>query len=626
MSEDHRSPPEVYDLPGAWTIDDLEAETPYLATVNGVVPYGVFVDVTDRVSGLVHESTLRGTYAVGDELVVSLLGVEDNGDVAFEEIDLPSYDIVRVRDTPEMVTAADATPADGPVAVAGRVAQVKQTGGPTVFHVMDGTGVLPCAAFSSSGRAHPAIDRGDLVRAVGDITEHGEGLQLEVDSLAPLAGEEATELATRIEDRVADRAAPDPVEPLIEWAPLTALRPELERLATQLRRAVLEHRPVRLRHHADGDGICAAVPVAVALERFVASVHRDPGVRRYLISRAPSRAPFYEMEDSTRDLNRALQDRSRHGQRFPFLLMLDNGSTAEDVPGYRNLAHYDLPIAVVDHHHPEPEAVADLLTAHVNPYLVGEDYRVTTGMLCAELARMIDPAITPEIAHVPAVAGIADRSEAAAMTGYLSLAAEAGYDREDVTRIGDALDYASHWLRYQPGERVIRDVLGVDADAERHRRLIGLLSDEARSATADQLAAALPHVRTERLPTGAHLHRLDLDAHAHRFRYPAPGRTTGAVHDRLAGAEEAPAITIGYGPDFCVLRSDGVRLDIPGMVADLRDQLPGAGIEGGGHLVVGAIKFVQGRRAEVLEALVARMGEAALDEELTSTAAVPEDS
>ncbi len=47
--------------------------------------------------------------------------------------------------------------------------------------------------------------------------------------------------------------------------------------------------------------------------------------------------------------------------------MLDNGSTAEDVLAYETLAHYDIPIAVVDHHHPDPEAVEHLLDAHVNP-------------------------------------------------------------------------------------------------------------------------------------------------------------------------------------------------------------------------------------------------------------------
>ena len=80
-----------------------------------------------------------------------------------------------------------------------------------------------------------------------------------------------------------------------------------------------------------------------------------------------------------------------------------------------------------------------------------------------------------------------------------------------------------------------------------------------------------------------------------------------------------PVITIGYGPDFAVLRSDGVRLDIPEMVSELVEEVPGAGVSGGGHLVVGSIKFVPGRREEVLDALVEKMADADIDAELRST-------
>jgi len=79
-------------------------------------------------------------------------------------------------------------------------------------------------------------------------------------------------------------------------------------------------------------------------------------------------------------------------------------------------------------------------------------------------------------------------------------------------------------------------------------------------------------------------------------------------------------ITVGYGPDFAVLRSDGVRLDIPEMVADLNDELPGAGVSGGGHLVVGSLRFVSGMREPVISSLVERMADAELDEALSSSA------
>ncbi len=81
-------------------------------------------------------------------------------------------------------------------------------------------------------------------------------------------------------------------------------------------------------------------------------------------------------------------------------------------------------------------------------------------------------------------------------------------------------------------------------------------------------------------------------------------------------------ITVGYGPDFAVLRSDGVRLDIPQMVSELEEEVPGGGVSGGGHLVVGSIKFVKGKREEVIDALVEKMEDAEIDEALSSAAPI----
>ncbi|PSP33097.1 RecJ like exonuclease, partial [Halobacteriales archaeon QH_10_70_21] len=113
--------------------------------------------------------------------------------------------------------------------------------------------------------------------------------------------------------------------------------------------------------------------------------------------------------------------------------------------------------------------------------------------------------------------------------------------------------------------------------------------------------------------------RLDVENHARRFTYPAPGKTTGELHDRKVQETGDPVITIGYGPDFAVLRSDGVRLDIPNMVTELQAEIEGAGVSGGGHLVVGSIKFVSGMREPVVDALVEKMADAELDEALRST-------
>ena len=617
------SRPVVYDLAPNCTLSDVSVGEHYHAVVNGVVAYGVFVDIADSVSGLLHESNLDRSYDVGDRLVVTLESRKENGDLAFDVPDFETYR-TEVVDHEPVITPIDDLETDTSATIEGRVVGIKQTGGPTIFHVTDGTAIVSGAAFEEAGvRAYPTVEIGDIVRVAGDVEAHRGVRQLEIDSLTVLDGEAAESTDEAIEAAIEEHAAPADIDPLIEWPAFEPIFEELKTVARLLRRTVLEGRPIRVRHHADGDGMCAAAPLQVVVESLIAEVHADPDAPEHLFKRLPSKAPYYEMEDVTRDLNFALEGQSRHGQQLPLLCMLDNGSTEEDVPAYRNLAHYDIPIAVIDHHHPDPAAVEPLLDAHVNPYLYDEDYRITTGMMCVELARLIDPSITDDVEHVPAVAGRSDRSKAEVMGRFVELAGEAGYDRESIEAIGEALDYAAHWLRYTEGKTLVTDVLDVDCeDPDRHERLVEFLSTRAERDVDRQLEAVEPHASHERLDSGAHLYRVDLDNFAHRFTYPAPGKTTGNLHDRKVTETGEPVITIGYGPDFAVLRSDGVRLDIPRMVSELNEELPGAGVSGGGHLVVGSIKFVKGRRESVIDLLVEKMAEADLDETLSSTATI----
>lgn len=59
------SRPVVYDLAPDCTVNDAEVGAYYHGEVNGVVEYGIFVDISDDISGLVHESNLSVSYDVG---------------------------------------------------------------------------------------------------------------------------------------------------------------------------------------------------------------------------------------------------------------------------------------------------------------------------------------------------------------------------------------------------------------------------------------------------------------------------------------------------------------------------------------------------------------------------------
>ncbi|HNX08813.1 MAG TPA: DHH family phosphoesterase, partial [Methanothrix sp.] len=364
------------------------------------------------------------------------------------------------------------------------------------------------------------------------------------------------------------------------------------------------------RHHADADGITAAVAIESAILPLIKEVG-GPDAEYYNYRRAPSKAPFYELEDVTKDLTYALEDQTRHGQKMPLVVLMDNGSTEEDVPAMRQAQVYGMDMLVVDHHHPH-KIVDQFLIAHVNPAHQGGDFGLTTGMLATEIARMIYPQVESKIKHFPAVSAVGDRSEAAEAAEYIKLV-EDRYSRADLKNVALALDYEAFWLRFNEGRGLINDILCLGR-LDRHRRIVDLLCEQANAAIDEQLRASMGNVKSTKLPNGIIMSVLDVENFAHKFTFPPPGKTSGEVHDRLCKKFAGkPVVTIGYGPDFAVLRSRAVRMNIPQMVKELMEEIPNGGVSGGGHLVVGSIKFVGGMRKEVLAKLAEKIAACGVD-------------
>jgi RecJ-like exonuclease len=586
----------------------VEEGKTYAGRVQGFATFGTFVQLNERVKGLVHKSNVKTDHKERETILVRVKAIRNNGNIDLEEVVIPVYKIQTVEKKSTAVLLSDLGKKIGrTVRIEGEIAQVKQTSGPTIFTIVDESGTENAAAFVEAGvRAYPEAELGDLARIVGEVMQRNNQLQIEVDSLSVLTGPEAESVRTRIDKALDLRSEPPEIPLLIKSDVLEKLRPEMRKIAKIIRRAVFTSQPIILRHHADADGICSAVAIEQAVTSLIRESGGDFDSDYFLFKRAPSKAPFYEIEDITRDLDFSLKDHVRFGQKMPLILLTDNGSTEEDLPSYSMARVYDLPIVVIDHHH--PDAIVDqFVIGHVNPYHVGGDFGITAGMLGTEVARLINPSVESNIRHIPAIAGVGDRSEAPERALFLALVKDS-YSEDECKNIALALDYEQFWLRFNDGRELVKDILNLTSNPDRHKRLIDTLVEGANAMIADQMNASMPHVRQKTLSNGAELFLLDVEIHAHKFTFPPPGKTSGEVHDRLCRANEGkPVVTIGFGPDFAVLRSRGVMMNIPRMVRELRDELPGGGISGGGHLVVGSIKFVEGMRDEVLDRLVEKI-------------------
>ncbi len=593
-----RRKPHVYKLRNSCGIEDIRLNRVYLGKVTSVTDIGAFVSLNKRLRGLIHKKNLNIKVSEDDEIPVKVVNITLSGEIDLVPNPMENYAVVEVSKEVPCVNVSELENYMGKIVeVKGLVTHIKQTAGPTVFTILDSSGSVNAAAFEAGDRAYPEVNVDDVVSVIGIVKRRDKKPQIEVLEMEKLLGEEAYIIRKEIKNEIEKKCEPDFKGFLIESEVLNRLKEEMMRVAKELKKAVYESRPIIIRHHWDADGVCGGVALEKALIDLIERVHADSEAKYYLVRRKVSRAPFYELEDLVRDLDESLEDMEKFGDKIPLVVLVDNGSGVEDIPSIRQFLAFGADVITIDHHYPDEE-VDKYLLYHVNPYKVGGDSNYTSGILCVEIARMITDL---DLKHLAAISVVGDRAEGE-VEKYIEIS---GLSREELEDIALAIEYEGFYLRFRPASPIIHEILGFGRK-DRQKKLVEMLSSYAKEAIEEQVKVAMENVKIQILPNGVALAALDVENYAKKFTFPPPGKLTGEVHDRLKQKYDK-IVTIGYGPDFAVIRSEGVELDIPRLVKELQEEV-NAGVEGGGHLVVGSIKFVQAKRKEVLARLAAKIG------------------
>ena len=593
-----RRKPHVYKLRNSCGIEDIRLNRVYLGKVTSVTDIGAFVSLNKRLRGLIHKKNLNIKVSEDDEIPVKVVNITLSGEIDLVPNPMENYAVVEVSKEVPCVNVSELENYMGKIVeVKGLVTHIKQTAGPTVFTILDSSGSVNAAAFEAGDRAYPEVNVDDVVSVIGIVKRRDKKPQIEVLEMEKLLGEEAYIIRKEIKNEIEKKCEPDFKGFLIESEVLNRLKEEMMRVAKELKKAVYESRPIIIRHHWDADGVCGGVALEKALIDLIERVHADSEAKYYLVRRKVSRAPFYELEDLVRDLDESLEDMEKFGDKIPLVVLVDNGSGVEDIPSIRQFLAFGADVITIDHHYPDEE-VDKYLLYHVNPYKVGGDSNYTSGILCVEIARMITDL---DLKHLAAISVVGDRAEGE-VEKYIEIS---GLSREELEDIALAIEYEGFYLRFRPASPIIHEILGFGRK-DRQKKLVEMLSSYAKEAIEEQVKVAMENVKIQILPNGVALAALDVENYAKKFTFPPPGKLTGEVHDRLKQKYDK-IVTIGYGPDFAVIRSEGVELDIPRLVRELQEEV-NAGVEGGGHLVVGSIKFVQAKRKEVLARLAAKIG------------------
>jgi RecJ-like exonuclease len=483
------------------------------------------------------------------------------------------------------------------VRIEGEVAGVRQTGGPTVFEVSDETGAVDVAAFVEPGvRAHPDVEVGDAVRVDGEVESHRGDVQVESEALVLLDGEDAETVRRRLAEALTDEARPEGLQPLAGDETVAELADDLLDAAEAVRRAVLESRPIVVRHPATADGYVAGAAVERAVLPLIRDEHAKSDAEYHYFTRRPLDEPVYGMDAATNDATRMLQDRDRHDEKLPLFLLVGAGSTTESADGVDLLSVYGVDAVVVDAAVADAEA-RDTVDTLVSPELadVDGDETLSTGALVASLASAINDEVRGDLRHLPAVSYWADAPDR-----YVDLARGAGYDAERVAELREAVALEAYYQSYQDKRELIADLLFSDDG-----NLAAHVSEQFREKLETEIETADANVVAEAVD-GVEFALLDTDGYTHRYDFPPTPLLLDDLHRRRADGE--PFATVGVGTDELYVRTTAdisVR-DVADRAAELA---PKADVATAG-VREGKIEFLSGERDAVEDAVVAAVAEA----------------
>lgn len=377
------------------------------------------------------------------------------------------------------------------------------------------------------------------------------------------------------------------------------LLPSLLESASIIRKAVFEQRPIIISHHADTDGYSAGFLIENAILDLINYKHKNIRFINDYLQRNPSRTPYYDIVDATKDINFFLTKKDRNKLANPLLLILDNGSTAQDVLSIKKVKSFGFDVLVVDHHDPgkldekNESIICKEVLAHVNPHLHNLGHSMSASMLSFELAHLINERLIPD-AFLSAVGGVADKCEGEEIDFFIK---ESKQSREYLEKFALIVDYEIFQTKFNHAKSSLQELLtGSDEIKNKLISLYQPLLDEQKVENEFVVNNYLEKVELGKV----NLFLLDGEKTTLRGDYFTLSKLA-AIANKL-NENIVPRVVLVYSENFFVFRAEkaDTLFDVNVLVAELKKELPYARISGGGHDVAGSIKSISAAKNEVI--------------------------
>jgi len=392
---------------------------------------------------------------------------------------------------------------------------------------------------------------------------------------------------------------------MIKSETLLKLKGEISKGVTLIKKCIEEKKPILIRHHSDADGFCAGLALERAILPLIHETHTREREAWFSYSRKPNMAPYYSYDDANKDLSYFLSEKGNYEYKKPLVILLDNGSSDEDVLALKKLKIYDVKTIVIDHH-PISKNTEGLMDIHINPHSLGNDYDFSAGMLCAEMAKILNPK-TEGCAFIAAVSAYADKVRSIEKEDYVKLCLKEGYTESFLKTFAEALDFEASSLGYCDSRQLMDDFFG--RDKEKQKEIIAMLKEVVLKKKNDALISAKKYSHISRMER-MNLVIIPMAAISFRGEFPHFGKIVGMMHDFVAESEKKPTVSIGLSDSMITFRgTPDSTLDTAKIITSLKHKFPHAQVQGGGHAKAGSVKFIPAAYEEIKEFVLQKIRE-----------------
>jgi len=412
------------------------------------------------------------------------------------------------------------------------------------------------------------LEEGKAYFFEAECNETPSGLEAHAEKAVPLTEKEENALKQLIEAQVAGQTTCREPPLLFEDEGLRKLIPSAKKCAQRIMRAAQELRPILLRHHDDGDGVCGGLCMRAAIKDYLKRC-RLPSFNLQL-KIVQTGSSIYSIAD-------ARQDAMEAGPVKPLLLLVDFGSSDESQGARREALDSGFEIICIDHHpfQKKPEEAAEL----VSPFVFGLNSDYCAGLLAYEVASAI--------AEIPVEwAWTALKSD------------NSSFARKEFEKHAAAIDYL---ILDSPTSRPLDYYEELLSDEKGMENAFAVASAKVARATEK----ALQHAEVIDLGPGKALLVKVGKVLSKRIRYPSKGRLMNALHTKYSEKLDCPLVSIGYEGDKILLRANrkmaAAGFDANVIIQELKREMPSVVESGGGHNVAASMKVAPEKASEVVQ-------------------------